>query len=530
MLLIFYKLKVEENFLRHIPSNQYGFKEGHSTTNAILRLQASAIKAISKRRMLGAIFVDLRKAYDTVSREKLLQMLKEVVKNEKTMGFLEFYLGERTCGVKRDSGEVIWFLSLKGVPQGSPLSPLLFNFYIRELLVNKYTSIIGYADDLALFHEGKTVNSARSVLQIGLNHLKEKCDNLKLEISIGKTKSMKFGHKREPLKIYIGSEKLEETKSFKYLGVSLDSRLSFKNHISDVKNRALYTLNAYIALSNKFNGINAKNLITVAKTHVIPIIDYGAMSTICASKTQKERLNKVINKAAARALGVSGRGSAKNLRFLAGLKDVESRWLSLTEKHWGKIKLNDPNTAKHIENTVTNKTYEEKNPITFIVKSQKKREAPTLDAPNNKMVQIMKQYVDSKLWPDLSRLEESRFFKTLLSENKSSKFKRLMGKNDPLQCTLCNTTNEEFHIIFECKKHKTLRDILLGLQGTSDTKRALKVFKLNSKQLAKFVMRLFLPLNNKVHRTSGSRSLHPSNSPRHSIGRSDGRCVQRAGT
>ena len=169
----------------------------------------------------------------------------------------------------------------KGVLQGNPLSPLLFNFYIYDIFNNinnpnpvtlddqyNFSSLM-YADDLILF-------STTKVLQKCLDSVYEFSNKWNLQINYSKTKCMTFteGHQKEKHIFYIDKQILENVNEFKYLGITIN-----KNNCSFSPTPAALTVKdkrALYALKDKIsNKLTVELLLKIFDVSIKPILLYG---------------------------------------------------------------------------------------------------------------------------------------------------------------------------------------------------------------------------------------------------------------
>ena len=186
-----------------------------------------------------------------------------------------------------------------GVPQVSILGPLLFIAYINDVKTCIGDSGIGlYADDTVLFAHDKDKNAAHARLQEMLDNFVEWSEMNALTINIQKTKFMTFGtrskvKRAKDLKVVINGVQIQQVPSFKYLGFTLDSVLSFTNHITALLN--IVTHKMYI-LGKIRRFITEYAAIRIYKAMILPYFDYADIIYDKANQGYLDKLQRVQNR------------------------------------------------------------------------------------------------------------------------------------------------------------------------------------------------------------------------------------------
>ena len=234
---------LEENNI--LTSKQNGFRKQHGTPDTIFKLITLIIDNINKKKVTIAVFIDFKKAFDTLDHSILLKKLSQLNLSQNLLKWFESYLSNRSQVTYMNSCTSPIAEITHGVPQGSILGPLLFNLYINDLVNTVQSNMILYADDSVVFVAADSLEEAGHILQNDLLNIGTWCKFHKLSINVKKTKAMYFGTKvPEPMvpNIEIANNSLEFVGTYKYFGIHLDSKMSFHYQYKETYRLASYKL------------------------------------------------------------------------------------------------------------------------------------------------------------------------------------------------------------------------------------------------------------------------------------------------
>lgn len=228
---------------RIISERQFGFRRGRSTEDAIQYVSSCIYNAVDKKIPVLGIFVDLSKAFDTVSHEILLEKLENCGLRGNVSKLIKSYLSGRMQVVKIGEYKSNYERISVGVPQGTVLGPLLFTLYINNLLlIDSPGQIISFADDTTILYSANTWAELKTIAERDFLEIKKWFQYNKLTLNVKKTKYISFTSYANNLphmgSLIIDKETtIPEEQCISYLGVMFDSHLRWNNHITTLVNK-----------------------------------------------------------------------------------------------------------------------------------------------------------------------------------------------------------------------------------------------------------------------------------------------------
>ena len=281
---------------------QFGFREGHSCESALQYVINEWKEAFDLGKVTGIVFLDLKRAFETVDRDRLLKKLKEYGLDGAVHKWLCSYLSGRMQKVKYDEYVSTASSINVGIPQGSILGPLLFILYINDMAALFSNCCYHlFADDTVIYITEESGESLVSRMNEVLKEVTEWLEVNKLKLNVSKTKSMivgkqkfKYEIEQQGLEFRACGEVIEVVKEIKYLGVIIDDKLKFSSHINYVCKKIAKKIGVLKRVS-WYLSIDSRKL--VYNTIVLPHFNYCSTVLYLANQSDMDRLQKLQNRA-----------------------------------------------------------------------------------------------------------------------------------------------------------------------------------------------------------------------------------------
>lgn len=278
---------------------QHGFRANHSTTTALMQIQTAIADGFNhKAPPLRTIMVciDLAKAFDSVSIDLLIRKINNSDLQPELVKWISNYLRGRQSRTSFQDVTSGSRTIRAGVPQGSVISPPLFNFFLSDLPTpTGNVKIVGYADDLSIICSGVKIEDIQNEINNYLLVLSEYLIINELTLSAAKSTATLFTSDRSQCKIepdiYIGGERIRSEKQPKVLGVTWDTLNTFGPHTTAVAASARRKASILKALRGLEWGCSPETLRSTYKAVVESVMSYAApVFTPSVSKTNLDRL------------------------------------------------------------------------------------------------------------------------------------------------------------------------------------------------------------------------------------------------
>lgn len=278
--------------------SQYGFRENRSTEHAILDIVNKIQKNMGRGMFSCGIFIDLKKAFDTVDHSILLQKLHHYGIRGIINDWFHSYLYERTQSTQIGPHISKKEKTLSGVPQGSVLGPLLFLIYINDIYnASSKLAFYLFADDTNLLYADKNLKSLESVINVELINICDWLNANKLSLNIQKTNFVIFHPYQKRLNYEVNLKifdnrinkfiSLERKDYVKYLGVLIDGNLSWKYHICHVASKVSRNIGIIARLRHFTPSATLHN---IYRSLISPYLSYGLSAWGQAAKIHLDKI------------------------------------------------------------------------------------------------------------------------------------------------------------------------------------------------------------------------------------------------
>ena len=295
---------VNARLIRHLEAEalltpeQYGFRRNRGTIDALVRFQNHIRHSRDRGEHTLSIFFDMHKAYDTTWRRGILQYLYDKGIRGNMALYCREFLNERFFRVKSGSQYSTVRTQCQGVPQGSVLSCTLFIMALNGITTNMPQGVQAslYVDDLMLSASSRFLPALSRRVQTAISRCEHWATDHGFVFSPHKTVALHFAPRRsgEPAPaLTLSGNPINFEREVKFLGMTVDNRLSWRPHLLALKTKSMKALNILKCLSGTSWGADRQSLLLLYRSIIRSKIDYGCVVYQAATKTNLLLLDPV---------------------------------------------------------------------------------------------------------------------------------------------------------------------------------------------------------------------------------------------
>ena len=313
---------------------QSGFRKYRSVKDHLVRLETDVHLSLKEKKYTVAVFLDLEKAYDSLWKSGLLRKMSVLGIRGKFWLFIKAFLQRRISNVKVNNCMSHHYVLENGIPQGSSLSPLLFSLMLNDLKIKESeVKLSCYADDIAIWYSNTDLELVRKKLQDALHEIEIWCWMWKLNISHTKSAVLVFTNKlKKDIVLKMKGHILPLCEQYKFLGVWLDSKLTWSVHINAIIDKCKKRLNLLRCVSGTLWGNKYEILMMMYKGLILSILDYGSEMYDSACLSLKNKLDSIQYRALKIITGTIYNVSLEALQVLTGELPLKHRRKMFNDK------------------------------------------------------------------------------------------------------------------------------------------------------------------------------------------------------
>lgn len=330
--LILHRLKKELDRTGGLAENQFGFREGRQTVDAIMRVVVAAEHAASFskqcRRLCAVIAIDVKNAFNSASWQNILDELRRRGIDEGLINLIASYLSERKIWMEAEGISKTKEIN-SGVPQGSVLGPTLWNVQYDGLLkleLPEGVELVGFADDIAMVVEAENSQTLMNRANLAIRRVVQWMTKMKLQLAPEKTEAVLLTTKRKVghVQFDIQGTAIRPGKALKQLGVWIDTKLNFNEHLDKTVQKAERTMTALAGLMPNIGGPRAsKRRVLTSVVHSQILYAAPIWGKAMQRKEQRKKLARIQKIMGIRVCSGYRTVSTEGVRVLAGIAPIE---------------------------------------------------------------------------------------------------------------------------------------------------------------------------------------------------------------
>ncbi|XP_017473999.1 PREDICTED: uncharacterized protein LOC108364719 [Rhagoletis zephyria] len=322
------------------PERSYAYRKGKSAAMCINDFlhKVASLKHAGKKAVV--LTLDINNAYNCVTLGKLQSLLGNFEIPDTYIKWIIDFFGKRILHLGKES-----IIIEDGLPQGSCLSPLLFNLYTKELhsIGDSGTDIYQFADDFLILSHGSNCDIVRQNLEQKAKQFYDICTKLNLSFNVQKTKLMYIAKSnRQDVQIKINEIPIEQVRQIKFIGRTINSSLTVGPHFQRLVNDTKKNANFLKCLTPVKTGITPKVAVTLYKSFIRSKVEVARTTAARIPKTINKKIMTFQNATLRRCLGLTPSTPVHTIYVLANELEPLERGKYLTSRELVKIMFDNP--------------------------------------------------------------------------------------------------------------------------------------------------------------------------------------------
>ena len=288
-----------------ISNFQFGYRSNRSTELATTLFLDNIRREVNNGKLVGAVFMDLSRAFDTISHSQLLAKLQAYGIRDNELAWFTDYMFERTQLVELNGSRSSEESVFTGVPQGSILGPLLFIVFFNDFVdCLKHSQVIKYADDTVIYFANKDITVIERYMNDDLEQIARFLDDNELIINLkkGKTESVLFGTAKrlsmvnKSFEVLYNHNVIRNVTEYKYLGNIVDSNLALTDDFESKYKKASGRVRLLKTLRPYLSSVAASNVYNMMVT---PLLTYCGIINLEHTQSQLDKFMSIDKRARA---------------------------------------------------------------------------------------------------------------------------------------------------------------------------------------------------------------------------------------
>lgn len=280
-----------------IADSQFGFRRGFGVMDSLGIFSTDIRLAFSQGKSVVAVFLDINSAYDNVIPSVLRHKMQELSIPARLTNYISKLFMTRHLDIRAQGTSLPLRSTWRGLPQGSVLSPILYNLYTFDLdrSVQPFCNILQYADDLALYITVQNPLEAQTPLNNALSYLYDWFSEHGLSLSVAKSKTVIFTRKKliPNIDITYDNQNIPTSDTAKFLGLVFDTKMTGIPHVNEILNKCERSLNVLRCLSGVWWGAHPFTQKILYNALIRSHLDYGSFLLEPCNRAALTKLNRI---------------------------------------------------------------------------------------------------------------------------------------------------------------------------------------------------------------------------------------------